>query len=163
LNNSFWSLPDFFNKTVYLYYMYFVSATRLKLRSIFFLPALFKADSAATRQLVITPGFVKGKQLFDKGLTFWTLTMWTDADAMKVFRNSPPHQMAMRKLPDWCSEGTYNHWIQESDEFPDWYTVHDKIVSEGKITKVRKPSRSQLSKSFPKPQWSKTETKYKPV
>ena len=143
--------------------MYFVSATRLKLRSLFFLPALFRADSAAAKQLVITPGFLKGKQLFDKGLTFWTLTMYADADAMKQFRNSQPHQLAMRKLPDWCSEGTYAHWTQEEDELPDWHTVHEKIVGEGKVTKVRKPSSRQLTKSFPKPQWIKTETKYKAV
>ena len=135
--------------------MYFVSITRLRLKSIFSLPAFLSANSASIKQLLITEGYVAGKELTDKGLIFWTLTLWNaDAD-MKSFRNSPPHRKAMQKLPDWCNEATYAHWLQEEATLPDWTTVHERMLSEGVVSKVRFPTDRHLTKSFPPIKWGK--------
>ena len=58
--------------------MPFVSITRLRVNSIFRLPAFMRANEASVKQLVSTPGFIAGKELIDEGLTFWTLTIWSD-------------------------------------------------------------------------------------
>src|SRR5689334_22896127 len=108
--------------------MYFVSATRLRVRSIFFLIGFMRANEASVKFLLTTPGFAKGKELTDKGLVFWTVTVWKDEAAMKVFRNSPPHRKAMQKLPDWCNEASYTHWVQEEDTIPDWDTIYKKMM-----------------------------------
>jgi len=121
-----------------------------------------------------------GKELIDKGLLFWTLTMWEQGADMKSFRNSIPHRNAMRKLPDWCSEATFAHWLQEEPvlpgwsneatvvhglpeelELPDWNIVHEKIVTEGIISKVRMPTERHLLKAFPPLQWTRLERVFK--
>ena len=129
--------------------MVFLSATRLKLKSAWYLLPFFLANEAVAKQLCITDGFIEGMELIDKNLTFWTLTMWRmDAD-MKTFRNSAAHKKAMQKLPFWCNEASYIHWAQEEQQLPDWQTVYTKISREGKLTKVRNPSVNQLNSIFP--------------
>lgn len=143
--------------------MYFVSATRLKLSSVFHLWRFMSANNAAARQLVITPGFVAGKEIMDKGLTFWTLSLWkADAD-MKTFRNSPVHRKAMQKLPEWCNEATYVHWLQPEAEMPTWETVHSRMVNEGIVSKLRKPSEVHATKKFNTIKWRRTERQFKAV
>jgi hypothetical protein len=142
--------------------MIFVSATRLKVKSIFTLPAFMKANEGAVKELVKIPGFLGGAELVDKGMVFRTLTMWKDDVAMKTFRNGDAHRKAMQKLPDWCDEAAYMHWMQEETVLPDWNTIHEKIVSEGKLTKVRKPSKRQESKNYPPVKWSKIQRPLKP-
>lgn len=141
--------------------MYFISATRLKVSSIYYLPGFMRANEASVKQLLLTNGFVDGKELIDKGLTFWTLTLWDKDADMKNFRNSIPHRKAMQKLPDWCSEATYTHWLQEEPTLPDWNIVHERIVKEGTVTKVRHPSEKHVSKDFPPVKWKKIERKFK--
>ena len=142
--------------------MYFVSATRLKVKSFFSLPAFMMANEASIKQLSRTKGFVEGKELMDKGLTFWTITLWNSDADMKGFRNSIPHRKAMQKLPGWCSEATYTHWLQEETVLPAWNTIHEKIVKEGIVTKVRHPSQHHSSKLFPPVKWARTERAFKP-
>ena len=136
--------------------MYFVSGTRLRLRSLWFLPAFMKSNNAVIKQLKISGGFAGGKELMDKGLVFWTLNIWEQETDMKVFRISEPHRKGMQKLPDWCNEATYAHWLQEDKEFPEWSFIYDKMIAEGKVSKVRNPSEKHVSKSFPPIKWKKT-------
>lgn len=142
--------------------MPFVSITRLKVKSIWYLIPFMKANEASAKQLVITPGFLSGKELVDKGLTFWTLTIWDDDAKMKSFRNSEAHRKAMQKLPFWCSEASYFHWLQDEPFLPNWHTASLKLIQEGKITKVRNPSAKQLSNQFPPIKWTKLERVFKP-
>ena len=72
--------------------MYFVSATRLRVRSIFFLIGFMRANEASVKFLLTTPGFAKGKELTDKGLVFWTVTVWKDEAAMKVLNAYHPQR-----------------------------------------------------------------------
>ena len=141
--------------------MYFVSATRLKLSSVFYLPRFMAANNASANQVKLTPGFIAGKELMDKGLTFWTLTLWqADAD-MKSFRNSPAHRKAMQQLPNWCNEATFTHWLQEEPTLPDWETAHQRIVNEGIVSKLRNGTDRHQSKAFPEIIWRRTERNLK--
>jgi hypothetical protein len=137
--------------------MYFISATRLRVKSIFFLPSFFISNEASLKELKVTKGFIEGKELVDKKLTFWTLTLWESDGDMRAFRNSVPHRKAMQQLPNWCDEASYTHWMQEEKSLPDWTTVYNKMITEGKTTKVRKPSANQTDKSYPLIKWIKTE------
>lgn len=143
--------------------MVFISATRLKLRSIFSLPSFFSANNASIKQLTITAGYLGGKELPDKSLVFWTLTMWDKDADMKSFRNSEPHRKAMQQLPVWCNEATYVHWMQDEATLPGWDAVYDRMIQDGVISKVRNPTDRHLSKSFPAIKWKKTERLLKPA
>jgi hypothetical protein len=102
-----------------------------------------------------------GKELIDKKLTFWTITLWEDEESMKRFRGSLSHRKAMQHLPKWCNEASYHHWVQEENECPNWTTILDKLYSEGKLSKVRNPSYEQITNQFPPIQWTKFERKLK--
>ncbi len=141
--------------------MPFVSVTRLRVKSIRYLFSFMKANEASVKALKISDGLLKGSELVDKKLTFWTITLWDSPDSMKKFRNSEAHRYAMQQLPYWCSEGSYHHWEQDADEFPDWQTVSARLFNEGKLTKVRNPSAAQITNQFPPIKWTKTERKLK--
>lgn len=141
--------------------MFFVSVTRLRVKSLWYLPSFFMANEGSVKELILTPGFAGGKELIDKKLTFWTVTVWKDMEAMKTFRNSQVHRKAMQKLPKWCDEASYIHWSQDDANLEDWNAIHSKMISEGKITKVKQPSEQQLSKNYPAPAWTKSERVFK--
>lgn len=131
--------------------MCFVSVTRLRVRSILFLPGFFLANEASVKALRRIPGYINGKELVDKGFAFWTVTIWKSAEAMKLFRNNDPHKTAMRKLPKWCDEAAYVHWQQETNDFPGWDEIYTRLLTEGKITKVKHPSPQQADMTYPAP------------
>ena len=143
--------------------MVFISITRLKVKSVFFLFQFMRANEASVKQLVKTSGFLAGKENMDKHLTFWTLTMWKDDACMKDFRNSVPHRKAMQKLPYWCNEASYFHWTQEEDVLPAWPQASERLLLEGKITKVRKPTTRQTANKFPSIKWTKFERVFTPL
>ena len=141
--------------------MPFVSVTRLRVKSLFFLIPFMRANEASVKEIKVSKGLLKGKELIDKKLTFWTVTIWENEESMKKFRGSIAHRNAMQQLPIWCNEASYHHWIQEDDEFPSWDTVSKKLYSEGKLSKVRNPSKAQIENQFPPSKWTKTERRLK--
>lgn len=143
-----------FSKTIPLT---FISVTRLRVKSILYLIPFFKANEASVRALKQSPGLIKGRELIDKKLTFWTITMWEDEASMKKFRGCNAHRVAMQHLPKWCDEASYHHWIQEDNEVPTWATIAEKLFTEGKLSKVRNPSKAQAANKFPPIKWTKTE------
>ncbi len=143
--------------------MVFISATRLRIKSVFYLLPFMRANESSVKQLNKTPGLLGGSELVDKNLTFWTITMWQGDADMKAFRNSAPHRKAMQKLPLWCDEASYLHWTQEEAILPDWDTVYRKMIAEGKLSKVRNPSSNQNSGMYPEIKWTRFERKFIPL
>ena len=141
--------------------MPFVSVTRLRVKSLFFLFSFMRANEASVKELKSSTGLLMGKELIDKKLTFWTITLWKDEESMKSFRGSLSHRNAMQNLPKWCSEASYHHWVQEENECPNWTTILDKLYSEGKLSKVRNPSNAQITNQFPPIRWTKSERRLK--
>jgi len=141
--------------------MSFVSVTRLRVKSIFFLFPFMRANEASVKELKSSSGLLNGKELIDKKLTFWTITIWEDEESMKRFRGSLSHRNAMQNLPKWCSEASYHHWIQEENECPNWTTISDKLFSQGKLSKVRNPSNAQIINQFPPIRWTRAERRLK--
>lgn len=142
--------------------MSYISVTRLKVKSIFLLPAFMKANEASVKSMKGMHGFMGGSELIDRGLVFWTLTMWDSEASMRVFRNGPAHRAAMQRLPDWCNEAAYVHWLQEDAGLPDWAAASKRLLTEGKLTKVKTPSAAHAAGSIRPLRWTRLVRPLKP-
>lgn len=86
----------------------------------------------------------------DSGNTFWTLTVWEDEKAMRAFRGAGAHGKVMSHLPRWCDEAAYAHWSNQNS-VPSWEEAYEKLVAEGRLSRVEHPSKRHLDRQFPKP------------
>jgi len=120
--------------------MVFVSITRLRIRSLRFMPRFVIHAVGSVRQTRQADGFVAGSLLRDRKRTFWTMTVWRDQAAMRAFMSSGAHLRAMPKLLDWCDEASVAHWTQSETTPPDWATADARMRAEGRPSKVRHPS-----------------------
>jgi len=131
--------------------MVFVSVTRLRVRSIFFLPQFLWYAIRSQRQAERSAGMVAGQILAEKHKAFWTMTAWEADKAMEAFRIQGAHRAAMPKLLDWCDEASLVHWMQESRELPSWQEAYERMLKEGRPSKVKHPSEAHLAYKFPPP------------
>lgn len=119
---------------------YFVSLTRLRIRSIRFLLA-FALHAIRTRnQCSRSPGFLRGALLPDRQWTFWTLTVWDDEASMRAYILSGDHKKAMPRLMNWCDQASVAHWAAQSDAVPEWSEADRRMRTEGRASKVLHPA-----------------------
>jgi heme-degrading monooxygenase HmoA len=121
------------------------SVTRLRVRSLRYVPAFLWITFLSQRQAARAPGFLGGRLLVDAGWTFWTLTTWESERAMKAFRG------AMPRLVEWCDEASYAHWIPARDSVPSWLEGYEHLVAEGRLSRVAHPSPSHDARRFAQP------------
>jgi hypothetical protein len=76
---------------------------------------------------------------------FWTRTVWTDEAAMKRYRGSGAHQLAMRLLSRICDEAASTRWTQDSPQPPAWGEVHRRLLADGQLSRVKYPSPMHLA------------------
>lgn len=133
--------------------MAFVSITRLRIRSLRFLPRFLFDTLATRRQLERADGFVAGALLADRK-HHWTMTVWRDQRAMRDYMASGAHLKAMPKLLDWCDEASVVHWSQDSPSLPDWHEADRRMRAEGRASKVRHPSSNHAPLSYDAPRTS---------
>jgi hypothetical protein len=131
--------------------MAFISITRLRVRSIRYLPQFLWFTFLSYRQAKRSSGYLAVKILRDAGSTYWTSTAWTDEAAMRAYISSGAHRRVMPKLKDWCDEAYITHWEQESVELPAWQEAHQRITESGRRSKVNNPSPAYLAFEVPKP------------
>ena len=131
--------------------MTFVSVTRLRMRSAWYLAPFLWETTKITRQARHTSGFLGGRLLRESNGAFWTMTAWEDGSAMNVFRTQGAHGGVMPKLLDWCDEASVVHWIQPTDALPSWQDAHYRMMKEGRPSKVRFPSAAQVAYEIPEP------------
>ena len=134
--------------------MVFISVTRLRLRSLLYLPLFLWKVRLTTRQSVNTPGFLGGELLRDGNHTFWTMTAWEEQAAMRIYRNAGAHRSVMPRLQDWCDEASVVHWQQTDSSLPNWEEAHRRLVADGFSTKLSHPSSAHLQRDIPQPQSS---------
>ncbi len=135
--------------------MFLVSITRLRLRSIRFLPALQWHTWKSARQVRRASGFLGGQILIDRGWTAWTMTVWGNEDLMRSFRQSGAHQKVMPKLAEWCCEASSVHWEQEKSKIPNWSEAHRRMIFQGHAVPVKKRSASFDVRAIPAPRIGK--------
>jgi Domain of unknown function (DUF3291) len=131
--------------------MPFVSITRLRVRSVRFLPSFFLHAIRSQRQLKVSPGFLNGALLPDRSWTFWTMTAWKDEECMRRFMTSGAHKAAMPGLLEWCDEASVVHWEQPESELPTWSEADRRMRAQGRASKVRHPSPLHATLSYRSP------------
>ena len=134
------------------YSMAFVSVTRLRLRSILFLPRFGWLNEGAVRQIVKSPGFREGRLLLDANLVLWTMTSWDSEIDMRSFRDRSAHRTVMPKLAAWCVEASVARFPDRAG-LPTWDEAHAQMVSSGSPSKVGQPSPHHATLAFPPIRW----------
>ena len=120
--------------------MIIISVTRLRLRSIRFLPGFLWYTVGSMKQAKRTPGNLGVRTRKTKGLAFWTLAMWGDNQAIRTFVPASPHKEAMQKLPHWCDEAAFADWEQDTADWPSWETATERLAASGRLVSVLHPS-----------------------
>jgi hypothetical protein len=131
-----------------------VSITRLRVRSLRFLPAFLLGSLRSARAAKNASGNLAVSLLSDAHLAFWTRTLWTDEHSMRAFMLAPAHRAVMPKLLQWCYEAAVTHWLQEPPEPPEppsWQEVYRRLQQEGRTSRVDYPSEAQLRFEIPPP------------
>jgi hypothetical protein len=115
------------------------------------MPAFLWRTFQSQRQVERAAGFFGGRLLVDAGMTFWTLTVWESEQAMKKFRGTGAHARVMSRLPQWCNEAAYAHWVAPTDSIPTWDEAHQRLVAEGRMSRVEHPSENHSNRLFARP------------
>jgi quinol monooxygenase YgiN len=129
-----------------------ISITRLRVRSLWFLPGFIFYATRSASQARNAPGNLGVGLLRDAKNTFWTKTAWQDEAALRAFMMATPHRRAMGKLAEWCDEASVVHWNQETPDLPGWQEAHRRMIAEGRPSRVRHPSAAHQGLKIPPPQ-----------
>src|SRR4028118_415901 len=130
--------------------MALISITRLRVRSLRYLPAFIWYAVLSTRQAKSAQGCLRVKLLREANNTFWTSTAWQDEATMRAFILAGSHRRAMPKLLEWCDEASVVHWHQDAAALPDWQEAHRRMVEEGRRSKVHHLSPAHLAYNIPR-------------
>lgn len=128
-----------------------VAVTRLRVRSWHYLPAFFVQAFRSARQAAKADGNLVTRLLRDQRNTFWTNTIWNNAEAMRAYMLAGVHRQVMGKLANWCDEAALVHWTQDGAEFPTWEEACQRLKNDGRPSKVNHPSPAHVAHDFPMP------------
>jgi Domain of unknown function (DUF3291) len=131
--------------------MPFISITRLRVRSIRFLPFFMLYTFRSLRQVKSAAGFQNGGLLADRSWTFWTMTAWDNQESMRRYMTAGSHKEAMPRLLDWCDEASVVHWDQTQAVLPSWTEADQRMRVNGRVSKVRHPSPQHATLSYRAP------------
>ncbi|MDA0268158.1 MAG: hypothetical protein O2890_11870 [Cyanobacteria bacterium] len=120
---------------------YFVSVTRLRLRSWRHWPLFTWHNLWITRQATRTPGFVGGYLGADRDKVYWTVTLWERQAAMALLRDQGAHRRVMPRLQDWCDEAAVAHWQQATPDLPSVEQAYQVLLKKGHLTGLKHPNR----------------------
>ena len=134
--------------------MPFISITRLRVRSIRFLPFFLLYALRSLRQAKRSFGFQSGSLLGDHNRAFWTMTAWDSQESMRGFMTTGAHKAAMPRLLDWCDEASVVHWEQAEAAPPSWTEADQRMRASGRASKVRKPSPQHATLTYRTPRAS---------
>ena len=98
---------------------YLVMASRLPLRAHRTIPRFLGLTVSVARQLEGTSGLV-GYSLLAQPMhkTFWTLSAWTDSDALDAFVRTMPHLAVMRRLRTHMGPTRFTTWMVPGSALP---------------------------------------------
>jgi heme-degrading monooxygenase HmoA len=136
--------------------MMFVSLTRLRIRSVRFLPFFAFYTFRTLRQVKKAPGFQDGALLTDRRWTFWTMTAWDTQQNMRQFMTTAAHKEAMPKLLHWCDEASVAHWTQPEAGLPAWTEADRQMRAIGRASKVLHPSAQHATMTYDTPRTTAT-------
>jgi hypothetical protein len=117
----------------------FISVTRLRPRSIRFLPGVLLHSWRSRNQLQRARGFIGGYLAAGPKFTLWTVTLWSDEASMRNYRNQSAHLSAMPKLINVCDEAAVVHWVADGSTIPEPDEAAERMKL-GRLSKVKHPS-----------------------
>jgi len=122
-----------------------VSVTRLHLASRWNFPQFIFYSLRSIAQARRSGGYMGGWTSNDGENGFWTSTVWESLNAMRAFRNSGAHLRAMPKLLHWCDQAAFTHFEQGGTEAPTPDAAYERLLRDGKMSKVNAPSAQHLA------------------
>lgn len=125
--------------------------TRLKLKSPAYLVPFWIQNEQIVRQIKISPGFLKGKQLATPNLSMWTATLWDSSENVRAFYLSGSHKEAMRNISIWSSEAVTGHQEVDFAEIPPWEDIRLELLKVGNFTNIKDASSDHYGKMISKP------------
>ncbi|MEP7264803.1 MAG: hypothetical protein ABI772_09900 [Bacteroidota bacterium] len=128
-----------------------LSITRLRIRSIWLLPKFMWYAAKASKQAVAADGIIAEKTFKDRGLVFWTCSIWEDEQKMLNYMRSGAHKKAMPYLQHWCNEARTGRTIINTKEFPSSKEMAHILMQHGKASKLLQPNENHLKQIFPEP------------
>ncbi len=131
--------------------MAFISITRLRLRSIWFLPFFGVYTQRSINQVKRADGFEGGALLADRRWTFWTMTRWDSRESMRQYMTGGAHGKAMPHLMRWCDEASVVHWDRAEPGLPPWTEADRRMRADGRVSKVRRPSPNHTALTYGEP------------
>lgn len=128
-----------------------ISVTRFRARSIWIIPLFLLAPKRIIAQVRKSRGFMSGVLLLENGLSFWTMTCWSDSTSMRNFTTSGMHLRIMPMMARWACEAASVTWQQKGEDLPDWAEAFGRMRSEGRPIYVPHPSSGHSSLAFSTP------------
>lgn len=128
--------------------MTLISITRLRLRSIRFLPAFLWYAIRSNNQAKSAPGNLASITRAQGNSVFWTMTVWDSEASMRSFMRSGAHGEAMPKLQNWCDEAAVVHWQTENATLPTWEEAEIAMMTRGRFTPLTHPSIAHQNHQF---------------
>jgi heme-degrading monooxygenase HmoA len=122
-----------------------VSVTRLRLASKWHFPQFIFHALRSVAQARRSRGYMGGWTSNDEERGFWTATVWESLDAMRAFRNSGAHLKAMPKLLHLSDNASFTHFEQAGVDVPTPDAAYDRLLREGRLSKVKAPSAQHLA------------------
>jgi hypothetical protein len=94
-----------------------IMASRFELTSGWRSPAFLARSLRVWRQVRRSPGAL-GVSLRAQPLkgTFWTLSAWTDRDALSSFARAEPHRAVMRATRPWMKDSVFRFWTAPASQ-----------------------------------------------
>jgi hypothetical protein len=131
-------------------HMFYLSMTRLRLKSPLYLIPFFVQNEKILSQLRASQGFIKGKVLAAPNLSMWTATLWASEQDLRAFHLNGEHGETIEKIDEWSSDSARCHQLTESDKIPSWENVRLELIKSGRFRDLTEPSCDQINREIPK-------------
>ncbi|HYP62655.1 MAG TPA: DUF3291 domain-containing protein [Acidocella sp.] len=132
-----------------------ISVTRLRIRSVRFLPLFARQAFLSLRQARQARGFLGGALSAERRWTFWTVTSWDGEASMRAFMVAGSHGAAMTRLAEWCDEASVVHWVQADAILPSLAEADQRMRQIGRPSRVRHPSQFHANLSYEPPRMTR--------
>ncbi|MEV5647472.1 DUF3291 domain-containing protein [Nocardia sp. NPDC052254] len=113
-----------------------IMASRLEVRSLRHVPGFLATSIRLWRQARRSPGVVGVTLKADlTARTFWTLSAWSDADAITAYARTDPHASAIVRARAVIKESTFVFWSAPVGDLPiDWAQARHRIAEKREST-----------------------------
>lgn len=125
-----------------------ISVTRLRVRSVRFLPAFLWYSFKSNQQAKQAQGNLASSIRAAGKNVFWTKTVWEDEASMRSFMRSGSHREVMPKLQNWCDEASVVHWQSERATSTTWEEAETAMFTSGRFSSLTHPSIAHQNHRF---------------